>query len=59
MITQSFLYNAIFFTYALVLTRFYHVTDNAVPVYGLAFAVGNLAARCCWATCSTPGAAGR
>ena len=43
MITQSFLYNAIFFTYALVLTRFYHVTDNAVPVYGLAFAVGNLA----------------
>ena len=43
MITQSFLYNAIFFTYALVLTKFYHVTDNAVPLYGLAFAVGNLA----------------
>ena len=40
MITQSFLYNAIFFTYALVLTKFYHVTDNAVPLYGLAFAVG-------------------
>jgi MFS family permease len=43
MITQSFLYNAIFFTYALVLTRFYHVSNNAVPLYGLAFAVGNLA----------------
>ena len=43
MITQSFLYNAIFFTYALVLTKFYHVTNNAVPLYGLAFAVGNLA----------------
>ncbi len=43
MITQSFLYNAIFFTYALVLTNFYHVSNNAVPVYGLAFAVGNLA----------------
>src|SRR6202000_2753500 len=43
MITQSFLYNAIFFTYALVLTKSYHVTNNAVPVYGLAFAVGNLA----------------
>jgi MFS family permease len=43
MITQSFLYNAIFFTYALVLTKFYHVTDDAVPLYGLAFAVGNLA----------------
>jgi len=43
MITQSFLYNAIFFTYALVLTKFYHVSNNTVPLYGLAFAVGNLA----------------
>jgi MFS family permease len=43
MITQSFLYNAIFFTYSLVLTKFYHVSNNAVPLYGLAFAVGNLA----------------
>jgi len=43
MITQSFLYNAIFFTYALVLTKFYHVSNDAVPLYGLAFAVGNLA----------------
>lgn len=43
MITQSFLYNAIFFTYALVLTKFYGVSSTAVPLYGLAFAVGNLA----------------
>jgi MFS family permease len=43
MITQSFLYNAIFFTYALVLTKFYHVNSNVVPLYGLVFAVGNLA----------------
>jgi MFS family permease len=43
MISQSFLYNAIFFTYALVLTKFYHVSNNSVPLYGLAFAVGNLA----------------
>jgi MFS family permease len=42
MITQSFLYNAIFFTCALVLTNFYRVSANAVPAYGLAFAVGNL-----------------
>jgi MFS family permease len=42
MITQSFLYNAIFFTYALVLTQFYGVSATAVPVYGLAFSVGNL-----------------
>ena len=59
MIAQSFLYNAIFFTYALVLTKFYHVTDNAVPLYGLAFAVGNLAGPCFSAICSTPWAAGR
>jgi MFS family permease len=43
MITQSFLYNAIFFTYSLVLTKFYGVNSNSVPLYGLAFAVGNLA----------------
>ena len=43
MITQSFLYNAIFFTYALVLTQFYDVSATRVPLYGLAFSVGNLA----------------
>jgi MFS family permease len=42
MITQSFLYNAIFFTYALVLTEFYGVSATKVPLYGLAFSVGNL-----------------
>jgi MFS family permease len=42
MITQSFLYNAIFFTYALVLTQFYGVSATSVPLYGLAFSVGNL-----------------
>jgi MFS family permease len=42
MITQSFLYNAIFFTYGLVLINFYGVSATTVPVYGLAFSVGNL-----------------
>ena len=42
MITQSFLYNAIFFTYALVLTQFYGVSATRVPLYGLAFSIGNL-----------------
>jgi MFS family permease len=42
MITQSFLYNAIFFTYALVLTKFYGVSPTLVPLYGLAFSIGNL-----------------
>src|SRR5262245_49513662 len=42
MITQSFLYNAIYFTYGLVLVQFYGVSADKVPLYGLAFAVGNL-----------------
>ncbi len=42
MITQSFLYNAIFFTYALVLVNFYGVSATKVPLYGLAFSIGNL-----------------
>ena len=43
MITQSFLYNAIFFTYTLVLTKFYGVSSSTAPIYLIAFAVGNLA----------------
>jgi MFS family permease len=43
MITQSFLYNAIFFTYTLVLGKFYDVPSNNTPLYLIAFAVGNLA----------------
>jgi MFS family permease len=43
MITQSFLYNAIFFTYGLVLKQFYGVGDSSLPYYFIAFALGNLA----------------
>jgi MFS family permease len=42
MITQSFLYNAIFFTYALVLQNFYHLDKSAAAVYFIPFAIGNL-----------------
>ena len=42
MISQSFLYNAIFFTYTLVLTKFYGVKTNAAPWFLIAFAAGNL-----------------
>jgi MFS family permease len=42
MITQSFLYNAIFFTYALVLENFYKVPVSATPLYFFPFALGNL-----------------
>jgi MFS family permease len=43
MITQSFLYNAIFFTYSLVLTKIYGVPEGNTAYYFMAFAVGNLA----------------
>jgi MFS family permease len=42
MITQSFLYNAIFFTATLVLGKFYGVASEDTPLYLIAFAVGNL-----------------
>src|SRR5215208_918800 len=40
---QAFLYNAIFFTYALVLTEIYDVNPSTVGLYLLPFAVGNFA----------------
>jgi MFS family permease len=43
MVSQSFLYNAIFFTYVLVLNTFYGVSPNDASKYLLVFAVGNLA----------------
>jgi MFS family permease len=42
MITQSFLYNAIFFTFALVLHKVYSVPTNDTPYYYMFFAMGNL-----------------
>ena len=42
MITQSFLYNAIFFTYGLVLLYFFHVRPGDTPYYFMAFCAGNL-----------------
>jgi MFS family permease len=41
MATQAFCYNAIFFTYALILTNFYAVPAAEVGWYILPFAVGN------------------
>ncbi len=42
MVTQAFLYNAIFFTYALVLQHFYGVSKDATSYYFFPFAIGNL-----------------
>ena len=41
MTSQAFFYNAIFFTYALILTDFYGVPSDHVGWYLLPFAVGN------------------
>jgi MFS family permease len=41
MASQAFVYNAIFFTYALILTKFYTVPADKVGLYILPFAIGN------------------
>jgi MFS family permease len=43
MITQSFLYNAIFFTSSIVLQHFYGKTSSSAALYFFPFAIGNLA----------------
>ncbi|MET0312913.1 MAG: MFS transporter, partial [Hansschlegelia sp.] len=42
MVAQAFLYNAIFFSYGLVLTKFYAVPATHVGLYLVPFAIGNL-----------------
>ena len=41
MVTQSFMYNAISFTYPLLLTKYYAVSTSHVGLYILPFALGN------------------
>lgn len=41
MASQAFFYNAIFFTYALVLVTFYHLPAQKVGLYLFPFAIGN------------------
>jgi MFS family permease len=43
MVAQAFFYNAIFFTFALVLTDFFHIPADNVGWYLLPFAAGNFA----------------
>ena len=42
MVAQAFLYNAVFFTYGVVLTRFEHVPGRQVGFFLLPLAVGNV-----------------
>ena len=47
MASQAFCYNAIFFTYALVLTKFYDVSANSIGWFILAFSLGNFMGPLC------------
>ena len=42
MAAQAFLFNAVFFTYGLVLTSAYHVQDSRIGAYILPLALGNM-----------------
>ncbi|MBR0939018.1 MFS transporter [Bradyrhizobium jicamae] len=41
MVAQSFLYNAVFFTFGLILAHFYHVENEWIGLYILPLALGN------------------
>ncbi|HVW06996.1 MAG TPA: MFS transporter [Bryobacteraceae bacterium] len=43
MVGQAFFYNAVFFTYGLVLSTFFGVKSHRVPIYLLPLALGNFA----------------
>jgi MFS family permease len=42
MVGQAFLYNAVFFTYTLVLTDFFNVSSSKAPLFLIPFAFGNI-----------------
>jgi MFS family permease len=41
MATQAFIYNAVIFTFTIVLTTFFKVSDSAAPVYLIPFGIAN------------------
>lgn len=41
MVGQSFFFNAVFFTYGLVVKTFFHISDNDLPLHLLPFALGS------------------
>lgn len=41
MVAQSFFFNAVFFTYGLVVKKFFHISDNDLPMHLLPFALGS------------------
>jgi MFS family permease len=47
MVSQAFLYNAVFFSYGLVLIKYYDLPAESVGLYLLPFAIGNLLGPIC------------
>ena len=43
LLAQAFLYNAIFFSFGLILERFHHVSKHHIGLYMVPFAIGNFA----------------
>jgi MFS family permease len=41
MVGQAFFFNAVFFTYGLVIKKFFHISDDDLPLHLLPFAVGS------------------
>ncbi len=41
MVGQSFFFNAVFFTYGLVVKKFFHIADSDLPLHLLPFALGS------------------
>ncbi len=41
MVSQSFFFNAVFFSYGLVVKRFFHVKDEQLPIHLLPFAIAS------------------
>ena len=41
MVAQSFFFNAVFFTYGLVVKKFFHISDRDLPLHLLPFAVAS------------------
>ena len=54
MAAQAFCYNAVFFTYALILTRFYAIASGRHRLVHAAVRARAISSdRWCWAGCST------
>ena len=56
-VSQAFLYNGVFFTFPLVLRKFYGVPPDRIGYYILPFASAISWGRSCWAGSSTRSAA--